>query len=154
MADSTQYTPSLPGNWQHGYFEAYIQYNANGSSSSGWPAFWSWPTQGGAEVDFLEVGINAYGGTIHYPAGQTTVGQTWQVPRDSEWHDYGCLWQSTGSGTGSLTFYIDNVQVGNPFPTGTGTSVPNMESNSQALALGTGTGWPINIDYVKVWQSP
>lgn len=155
-------TDNTLGSFQHGYFEAYVQYNAAGSSSNGWPSWWSYSTQDeattgalGTEIDFLEVDSGgSYGGTVHNDSAPSATGTpTYHIPSDGNWHAYGMLWQSTGTGTGQFTMYIDNVKVGNTIATGTGSNVPRLETNWLFLALGTGVGWPMYVDYVRVWQA-
>lgn len=156
-------TAGQQGNsWLHGYIEAYIQYKST-DSSPGWPAFWSFQTGPTAnahntELDFFEINANAnsYGLVFHTWfnnfASQVGTGAGWTMPLTSEWHTYGCLWVSTGAGTGKVTGYVDNVQVGSSILTGTGTNVPYFENGYQYLILGTDLGWPMHIDWVRVWQ--
>jgi hypothetical protein len=161
------YTGSTTGTYKHGYFEADIQFNINQSSSHGWPSFWSWSQSGATghntEVDFMETGFNnqppSGGGnnaawTVHDPGGSTVVASGSLIrPVDSNWHTYGALWQGDGK-TGSLTFFLDNVQVGAPVSTGIGHTVPSLETTPGLfLTLGTGPGINMNVDWVHVWQT-
>lgn len=169
------------GNWQYCGFECYMQFNPVGNTStvastSGWPAWWTWDVQdsstigfgqgptGGAgtqtEFDIMECfgtiewgGIanptGFWGSAIHYPAGTTTTastGATAPTYVDSNWHLFSVVWKA-----GSITSYIDNVSIGTMNTT---TACPNLDSDNQRLfmILGTGIGWPLNIDYVRVWQ--
>jgi hypothetical protein len=165
------------GNWAHAYFEAYIQTRIDGNSSpdasSGWPAFWSWSVQalknfgfGGSdlttaaysEIDFFEtygtIFSNKPGNwtaTMHqWPANVSSDGHTQHT--DGDWHTYGCLWTSTGPGTGQVKFYYDGSQVDNTVNTGTGQTQFSLEGLSLFLALGSGNGWNMNVDWVRVWQ--
>lgn len=156
-------TSATPGTYQHGYIEAYVQYNASGSSSGGWPAWWAYSTQSeatngstGTEIDFLEIDSGgAYGGTVHNNSGGAASGTPiYRQTASSEWHAYGLLWKTTGAGTGQISMFIDNVQVGSTINTGTGSNVPLLESNWLFLVLGTGVGWPMHVDWVRVWQAP
>lgn len=123
------YSPS--GNtghtFQYAYFEARMRFNPNlGTSSSGWPAFWSISTKHlttnnldhWAELDFFEGYTGGYAaydgafvgtlhdwansGNIHYQNSnnyQNTSGIDY-----SQWHTYGCLWTP-----GKVTWYFDGV---------------------------------------------
>jgi hypothetical protein len=163
------------GRWQHCYMEAYIQFvpNRNSSviySSTGWPAWWAWAAEdlggfgyGGApftcfdptEVDFVESYGNAqWSGGGSGPANETnstiinhgTNGDNGIMtidPIDSNWHTYGFLWVP-----GTITMYYDNVAKGS---VALSTSY-SLDSQSLFMILGTGPGWPMNIDWVRVWQ--
>ena len=77
-------------------------------------------------------------------------------PTDSGWHTYGCLWTGNGT-TGNVQFYYDNHLVLHQdgvsnFPVGAGTSFPALEQNNMYLILSGETGWPLNVDWVRVWQ--
>jgi hypothetical protein len=165
------------GNWAHAYFEAYIQSRIDGNSStspsSGWPAFWSWSIQGlrnfgfggsslttaaYSEIDFYETYGTIFGNqpgnwtaTMHqWPANVSSDGNT-QHTNDG-WHTYGCLWTSTGAGTGQVKFYYDGAQVDATVDSGTGQTQFSLESLSQFIVLGSGKGWDMNVDWVRVWQ--
>jgi hypothetical protein len=165
------------GCWSHAYFEAYIQFRIDGNSSAdastGWPAFWSWSAQGlkgfgfgsssltvanYSEIDFMETYGTIFGNqpgnwtaTMHqWPANNATDGHTQHT--DDDWHTYGCLWTSTGTGTGQVTFYLDGVQVDDTVSTGTGQTQFSLESMFQFIVLGSGQGWSMNVDWVRVWQ--
>jgi hypothetical protein len=77
-------------------------------------------------------------------------------PTDNGWHTYGCLWTGNGT-TGNVQFYYDNHlilhqdNVSN-FPVGAGTSFPALEQDNMYLILQGETGWPIHVDWVRVWQ--
>jgi hypothetical protein len=165
------------GNWAHAYFEAYIQFRIDGNSStqpsSGWPAFWSWSVQGlrgfgfggssltvpnYSEIDFMETYGTIFNNqpgnwtaTMHqWPANASSDGNTQHT--DDEWHTYGCLWTSTGAGTGQVKFYFDGTQVDQTVDSGTGQTQFSLEAMSQFIVLGTGKGWDMNVDWVRVWQ--
>jgi hypothetical protein len=165
------------GNWSHAYFEAYIQFQIDGTGTSvestGWPAFWSWSVEGlreygfggsslsapaESEIDFMETYGTIFGNTpgnwtatMHqWPANASSDGDTQHT--DSEWHTYGCLWTSTGSGTGQVKFYFDGSQGDSTVDTGTGQTQFSLESMSQFMILGTGKSWDMNVDWVRVWQ--
>ena len=85
------------------------------------------------------------------------------------WHEYGCLWQP-----GHLSWYLDGVQmvgvtygadirpsceVMNP-QTGTVArpmgmfSVADDRDARVAIILSAGRGWPLKVDWVRVWSEP
>lgn len=165
------------GCWSHAYFEAYLQFKIDGDpvnqESNGWPAFWSWSAQGlkgygygssaistanYTEIDFMETYDQLFSdqpgdwtATMHqWPANTTSDGDTEHV--DSNWHTYGCLWTSTGTGTGQVLFYLDGAQVDHTVDTGTNQTQFSLEGMYQFLILGSGKDWPLNVDWVRVWQ--
>ena len=198
------------GTWQHGYFEARIQYSptvtGNGGHKKGWPSFWLWavqalsPVQGQetGECDVFEAWPKGSAGassqvinTLHYwqngkvNAAQTELFHTGRAnvqasligsdepaqPEDGWWHTYGCLWTSNGNGSGTVQFYYDGFLIVHQrgvttFLTGTnqslspgqisgstmGTGLNAMESDNMFIYLGTADGWPMNVDWVRVWQ--
>ena len=200
------------GTWQHGYFEARIQYlptvSGHGGRKNGWPSFWLWavqalsPAQGQrtAECDIFEAlplgtaGASSQAiNTMHnwensrdYAAQSnlfntgsnnlqvSLVGSTASAqPTDGAWHTYGCLWTSNGNGSGTVQFYYDGFLIVHQggvttFLTGTnqslapgqisgstiGTALTAMESDNLFIYLGTAQGWPLNVDWVRVWQGP
>ena len=200
------------GTWQHGYFEARIQYSpfvtGDGGRKTGWPSFWLWavqalsPFQGQktAECDIFEAlplgtaGASSQAiNTMHNwenskdYAAQTNlfntgsnnlqvslVGSTKSAqPTDGAWHTYGCLWASNGNGSGTAQFYYDGFLIVHQrgvttFLTGTnqrlapgqisgstiGTSLTAMETDNMFMYLGTAQGWPMSVDWVRVWQAP
>jgi hypothetical protein len=200
------------GTWQHGYFEARIQYSStvtgNGGRKNGWPSFWLWavqalsPVQGQktAECDIFEaLPLGAAGAssqainTLHNwensrdYAAQSNLFNTGSnnlqaslvdstesaQPTDGRWHTYGCLWTSNGNGSGTVRFYYDGFLIVHQrgvttVLTGTnqrlapgqisgdtmGTSLTAMESDNMFIYLGTAQGWPMNVDWVRVWQEP
>jgi hypothetical protein len=178
------------GTWQHGYFEARIQF-ANAPTSKGgggWPSFWTFAVQAQspvagqltAEWDILEAFLTGsvaqvfntghnWMNTAQYSTGTDTYntnGTNLQVslqgstdpaqPTDEGWHTYGCLWWGTGV-TGYIQCYYDDHLVVHEngvttFPTGQGAGLSAQESDNMYMLLGTATGWPINVDWVRVWQ--
>lgn len=190
----TQVGANKAGSWNHGYFEAYLQFNrivqGSGGPSGGWPAFWLWavealsPVSGQitAECDIMEyfpagtagatgtfistmhnwANTNfAAAGTDDFNTNGSNVPGT--QPSNSGWHTYGCLWQGNGT-TGTVQFYIDNVlqtmsgttttftlTAANTSPTA---GLSAMEADHMSIILGSSNGWPINIDWVRVWQAP
>jgi hypothetical protein len=117
----------------------------------------------------------AFGGTIHDWRGSTQTGYTDYInnPDDTptganwtQWHVVGCLWLK-----GQVTWYLDgnalfterysasttgsptafNVTGGGSAPVGV-FNVLDTEPLGMMLILGTGPAWPMNVDYVRVWQ--
>jgi hypothetical protein len=178
LNDGTAVLPAEgDGCWSHAYFEAYIQFRIDGNSStdesSGWPAFWSWSAQGlknfgfggssltvpdYSEIDFMETYGTIFGNvpgnwtaTMHqWPANVSSDGHTQHT--DDGWHTYGCLWTSTGTGTGQVKFYFDGAQADDTVDTGTGQTQFSLEAMYQFIVLGSGKGWDMNVDWVRVWQ--
>ena len=78
-------------------------------------------------------------------------------PNDGAYHTYGCLWKSTGNGTGSVQFYYDNFLVNHDgttsFPVGAGTGFPGQEQNAMSVILQGSANQPIMVQYVRVWQA-
>ncbi len=79
-----------------------------------------------------------------------------------QFHTYGCLWQP-----GSVTWYFDGTPVitqkysthGVPVPNPAGHPVgtfSNMDTdtvpNGMTLILGSGMNYPLQVDWVRVWQ--
>lgn len=159
------------GVWQHGYFEARIRFNPAGNHGSAWPAFWSYSIErvlglvpiGSyfGELDFMECyptgSACSYITTVHQwqrnDSGDTSVAQNPDnepaVPAGTDftqWHIYGCLWTPN-----QIQWYLDNKLV-MTVATGPGTSFTALEQNHMFLVLGTGKNWPMDVDYVHVWQ--
>jgi hypothetical protein len=150
------------------------QTSPEGNGTFGWAGFWSTGlfnantgTPNYTEVDFFEYygtafqnprPTNIQTSTIDWPSPGITGdgGKGSYSPIDANWHTYGCLWVSTGTGTGMLYFYFDNVEYGSCV-TGTGVN-PNvggsfLESNGYlCLRYGAGNQWPVNIDWCRVWN--
>ena len=178
------------GTWQHGYFEARIQFATTPPSGAGrgWPSFWTFAVQAQspvagqltAEWDILEAFLSgsvaqvfntghnwmntstSSTGTDTYNTNGTNLQVSLQgstepaQPTDGGWHTYGCLWWGDGV-TGYIQCYYDDQLVVHEngkttFPTGQGAGLSAQESDNMYMLLGTGTGWPINVDWVKVWQ--
>jgi hypothetical protein len=77
-------------------------------------------------------------------------------PTDNGWHTYGCLWTGNGT-TGTIQYYYDNHLIlhqdnVSSFPVGSGTSFPAQEQDNMYLILQGVQGWPIHVDWVRVWQ--
>jgi beta-glucanase (GH16 family) len=163
-------TNPAAGTFQHGYFEARMQFYPAGSQGGAWPAFWSYALEGiqgqpqFSELDFIEAYPGGAGGatygnngvtlltTVHQWTGSHSTQQANDVPTLPQgfnydaFHIYGCLWS-----TNSVTWYIDNQPV-MTVATGPGTSFTALEQDHVFLALGTGKNWPAIYDYVHVWH--
>jgi beta-glucanase (GH16 family) len=159
------------GVWQHGYFESRIRFNPLGSQGGAWPAFWSYSIEGAmgqipagsdfAELDFMECypigGSCTFITTLHQwqynPSGNISIaGNPNNVPTIpagtdfTQWHIYGCLWTPN-----KVQWYLDNKLI-TTVATGPGTNFTALEQNHMFLLLGTGMNWPMDVDYVHVWQ--
>jgi hypothetical protein len=131
----------------------------------------------------MEYGIcspNSYAATVHQWIGVSRWGiephasndghnivpyRNAEIP-NNKWHTYGCLAvpsTKTSNGHGSIQFYLDNVatsvrvewtgsDIGTPPP-----SAPhiyaNFEHQHHVILLGTGKNWPMDVDWVRVWQT-
>ena len=179
------------GTWQHGYFEARIQFAYHPPATAQhncWPGFWTFAVQAqspiagqltaewdimeaffaGSITEVINTGHN-WMNTNKVSAGTdvyNTNGSNLQVslqgstesaqPTDNAWHTYGCLWWGDGV-TGYIQSYYDDHLVvhengATTFPTGQGQGLSAQETDNMYILLGTATGWPINVDWVHVWQ--
>jgi beta-glucanase (GH16 family) len=163
---NTATTGHTDGAWQHAYFEAAIRFNPKGHTSGAWPAFWSYSLDyfvngnqnaDHVELDFMEAyptgSSITYITTIHDWMGQTANGQNSNnvptVPASTDYtqfHRYGCLWTP-----GKVVWYFDDEPV-TTVATGAGTLYDSMETDKMAVLLGTGVSWPMDVDYVRIWQ--
>jgi beta-glucanase (GH16 family) len=157
--------------WQHGYFEASIRFNPAGYEGSAWPAFWSWSIEDATgqdisngmrgpygELDFMEAyPISArqiaIATTIHQWLNGNSISQNSNngpnIPAGtnfSQFHTYGCLWTPN-----KVVWYFDNKPV-TTVSTGPGTPFTAIEKEHMFIMLGTGRNWPMDVDYVHVWQ--
>ena len=181
------------GNWAYCYIEIYAQCQPNTSFNNMWFALWADSqqvvNQQYQEVDFFETFCGNFGYPTNYQAfsahewnastgsepasggGQygTSSGGTFKITAiDTNWHLFGFLWVKTGTNTGYVTCYFDNVAQtiynangGAPYsstqiPTGTGgASGWNYLDPCGPLYLKIGgpygTNGNYNIDYVRVW---
>lgn len=86
------------------------------------------------------------------------------------WHKWGCLWQGNGT-TGTVQFYLDDnllvfPTMANVNPSGSQfilnhsgatptTGLTAMPGAFMYLILGgSKSGWPLLVDWVRVWQTP
>jgi hypothetical protein len=152
------------------YFEARIQNPQNDPSPSvdGWPSFWSDPSRhmwGGVVTNYFELDFyekipdqfpNSYTCGCHEWATTTQsrndlntilacpVGYDWNA-----YHIYGLLWLP-GS---RHEVHRDNVLV----ETRTFAQLPWLAACDRerlTIMLGSDGGFPMNVDWVRVWQAP
>lgn len=86
------------------------------------------------------------------------------------WHKWGVLWQGNGT-TGTVQFYLDGVLLSYPTITGTNPTGSQFILNQGGATATTGwtampaafmylllgsseSGWPLMVDWVRVFQSP
>jgi beta-glucanase (GH16 family) len=155
--------------WQHGYFEASILFCQYCSDGGTWPAFWSSSiaevtgqvAEGTpyAELDFMEYYTQSRKSTYETNVHQFIEGDSGsnvqnandipKIPPGTNfgtWHTYGCLWTPN-----QVQWYFDNKLV-TTVATGPGTPFTALEQSKMFLILGTGQWWPMNVDYVRVYQ--
>jgi hypothetical protein len=156
------------GNSFHGgaYFEASISNSTADPtpSTSGWPAFWMmsdeflWGsvTNNFWEVDFYEKYYSdqrrvwavhewlASGSQITRVNGLETHPSGYNF---NQFHTYGMLWVPGDR----YVFYTDNVAVGT-YTYANNSSLVKGDNQSWNLILGTSGGWPMQVDWVRVWQ--
>jgi beta-glucanase (GH16 family) len=126
----------------HEYYDSAAQSRTYGNRLTGTVHDW----RGGH--DWRNTDGNQYGAYLGNPA---------------VWHTYGCLWQP-----GKITWYLDgaaqhsiryssgaapspnNVTSGYVMPSNT-FQIADLDTEGVALALGTGNGYPMHVDWVRVW---
>ncbi len=167
--------------WTFGYFEARISFDPSlAAMSSGWPAFWTESAFHArynnsdlfSELDVFE----AYGrcdmGTLHQWQNALQV-DYWnsnhcqQVDTNwNNWHVVAARWIQ-----GQVTWYLDGVPLmtqeysptappepspvtsGGTLPAPAGTFSPlDSEKLGMQLVVGSEPGWPLQIDWVRVWH--
>ncbi len=139
-------------------------------SVQNYPTIW-------AELDFFEAYTGGYAsysgafiGTVHDWRSNSAVhyqnSNNWisGTGIDDQWHTYGCLWIP-----GRVTWYLDGValmtqyysSIGLPYPQANGSGLSNQvgvfnildtDPMGMLLILGSSPGWPMDVDYVQVWQ--
>jgi len=169
-------TPDGTGrDFGRGYFEARMRFPTRGNQQ-GWPAFWSLSShhitdlerKRWMEIDFFEgmdVGFPArFHGTVHQWATDGTVDHIQSDPNSalisasfSDWNTYGALWEQ-----GRVTWYFNRRKV---LAASFSSDVPrsgespakfselNQDDQRMAVILGSGLGWPLEVDWVSVWQA-
>lgn len=172
--DSSGYSDAMTTHsaWQHGYFEARLQFSPTGHTSGAWPAFWSYALEASGSLPvgthFAELdGIECYPTgasctiltTVHEwtaVAGRNTGTnvQNPDIPKLptgidlNAWHTWGVLWSPN-----SITWYLDNAPLMTT-AVGPGTNFPSVERDHMQWILGTGANWPMTVSYVRFWQAP
>ncbi len=128
------------------------------------------------ELDFFEVAFNSdgdYDGMFVASAHDSIVVDGKQINRSKTdnviydkvtepgWHTYGCLWTP-----GEIYWYFDDIPISQlayfedmlPFPndSGTGSDFEGcfsvLDSEQMLVVLGTGPDWPMEVDWVRIWQ--
>jgi hypothetical protein len=151
-----------------GYFEARWRFNPATSGNGGWPSFWSVPAENTYSTKPPKYSIEIdweYFGSVFSPPGNLSSGsvQQWHqgvstsvqhyttpLNDDGQWHVNAWLW-APGRG---ITFYVDGQVIGTaPDPPGGPYSVSDSGQH-MLVVLGTATGWPMDVDWVHVWQLP
>jgi hypothetical protein len=133
-----------------------------------------------AELDFFEAYTGGYAsysgeylGTLHqefpHRPGYENVPGDWYVPKPAvdwnSWNIIGCLWQQ-----GQVTWYLNGKSVIHqsysadglpkpppapfhnlPTPDFTG-AYKVLDGDLMQLIVGSSPGWPLQVDYVRVWQ--
>ena len=134
------------------------------------------------ECDIMEYGLgdlNSYYATVHQWVGVSRWGvepyvfngehfivpyHNAEVP-NNKWHTYGCLMvpsTKAPNGHGYIQFFLDNVatsvrvewtgsDIGTPPPVAPHLYA-NFEHQHHVILLGTGKNWPMDVDWVRVWQ--
>jgi hypothetical protein len=147
-----------------GYFEARIRYSGTRSGSDGWPSFWSMAAEhlfGTETSHFLEADFMEYFGGI-YGGSATSYSATthdWVNGRsqfdtrsaegasDGNWHTFGARWLP-GS---AWIYYLDGKEIGRTSYSPGGTYSIG-DSEHMPVILGTANGWPMDVDWVRVWK--
>ena len=129
-----------------------------------------------AELDFFEAMTNptaegrytgTFVATMHDWIRKDGIPQNCQNPNNwhdkcvtEGWHNYGCLWKP-----GVVEWYYDEQLLGRvtysadkmPEPTNVSGNFPGayqyMEQEDMMLILGSCKEWPMEVDWVRVWQA-
>jgi hypothetical protein len=159
--------------FQHGYFEASIQYDPKYAKTGlkSWPAFWSKAiesTNGAedantAELDFFEAYPTGTGktSTLQTIHDWKSVGGKLTNKADTkqnaaklpagydptQFHTLGCLWED-----GTISMYVDNKLVGVSLSWKPGSTYSVLDADHMIVILGSGVNWPMNVDWVRIWQ--
>ena len=171
----------------HGYFETYAKFDPTFQFSGQWFAWWFDP-QVVTNNSFNEIdGFENFCGNYDYPNSQISFsGHEWATDgtdtasgggsmgtvsngawtplvADGNWHRYGVLWVSVGTGTGYIEMFYDDQPIvtydrfaaglGGQIPTGTG-GWPGFESLESGAPLfmmfGGPPGSDFLVDYARV----
>jgi hypothetical protein len=166
--------------FQFGYFECRMKYENRFSprvaKGQSWPAFWANGIEGPqnrtstyTELDFVEaypIASSPYVSiacTMHEwtrgwnpdgtPSGKNhdhfnhsnTIGAPPHLKQD-DFNVFGCLWSPK-----KVQWFINNYPI-IEVVVGPDTPYPSAVKNAMYLVLGTGKNWPLQIDWVHVWQ--
>ena len=151
-------------------------------TTKGQPAFWSFSKEhtlkrdegNWGEIDFFEVafeGDGSFHNRLVTSAHDSIMIDGKQVNRSNAnntheffvmdgFHTYGCLWTP-----GEITWYLDGGYVtsltysadGMPSPASSSNQVEGcysiLDEEDMLVILGSGPCWPMEVDWVRVWQS-
>jgi hypothetical protein len=134
--------------------------------SAGWPAFWTmsnkhlWGTEHTNfwEVDFYEKlgNVDQHVFAVHNWLTNTNnninINQHNTVPAGYDFnafHTYGWLWLPGNR----YQVYRDNVLI-NTFTYSSFPWLANGDGESLPIIIGTSGNWPMQVDWVRVWQAP
>ncbi len=172
-------TTGVGTGFRFGYFEARMRFDPKlALGKKGWPSFWAMSrprvvddsTIRYAEIDFFESTDNGtrFNASLHdwQPSGirqfhdtmNTATHELAQRFDAHQWHVFGCLWKP-----GSVSWYLDNHHLLTQRYSSTGVPLPNAENHpsgtysitdahEQMVILGSAQGWPIEVDWVRIWQ--
>jgi hypothetical protein len=176
------------GSWMHVYFETYAKFDPTFQFGGQWFAWWFDP-QVVTNNSFNEVdGFENFCGNYNYANSNISFsGHEWDptngtdtasgggsigtvsngawaaIVADGNWHRYGVLWVSTGTGTGYIEMFYDDQLVvtydrfaaglGGQIPTGTGgwAGFESLESGAPLyMMFGGPPGSDFLVDYARV----
>lgn len=143
------------------YFEAKIAFEERPPGATGAPAFWMGPVESiyspfetpNLEVDFVEFFDTYFGTTIWYwepgsPTvlfgGATDPGSGYNA---TQYHTYGFLWLPSDK----MAVYVDGRLL-REITYSEEPLLGTSDDHGWAMTLGSGEGWPMHVDWVKVWQ--
>jgi beta-glucanase (GH16 family) len=165
--------------FRFGYFEARMRFDPTlWAGKNGWPSFWAMSrprviddsTIRYAEIDFFESTDHGtrYNASLHdwLPIGTRQFSDTMNTATHEparafdarQWNTFGCLWQP-----GRVRWYLNNELLVEQRYSATATPVPNAEghpegtysvtdAHEQIIILGSAQGWPLEVDWVRIWQ--
>lgn len=167
--------------YRYGYIEARMRFDITVENADYWPAFWGFSREHTlqrqndrwGELDYFE----AIGSDGAYQGQFVGTAHDWDgldpengksahsgnhiiqdVVQDSDWHLYGCLWTP-----GRIEWYFDGELMtsleysedGYPVPITDSSwigSFSNFDSEFMVPILGADESWPLQVDYVRLWQ--
>lgn len=146
-----------PFDFKYGFYEVRMRAP---KGQGYWPAAWAFPTDnvGPQELDLVEIlgnDTNTAYQTVHYPGGQSSIGNS-SVDTADGFHTYGMDWQP-----GYVAWYIDGKLARTQF-----TKAGSVPDKNMYLMLNFAVGgvWPgaadgstpnvanMDVDWVHVWQ--